>query len=439
MKKTIFNGQYYSSLSALHAEHASPSVSYQTFINRHKSGETLNEALTRPVEQRKFVLVEGVQYNLKELAAHRGISYEAVIKRVERGWSDEEIAHGKLKTVKVPKKENIKLMKSFIVSGIEYENVVKAYDAIKPVTSLNTVRARLRSRFSPEEAFDLLPRVKTRADQIRSDQKTWETQTTKGPFLVEDKQYATIAELADTFRVPYSRIWNRLKAGWNPEKAVLQKPTTEVEFDGVKYRSAHDAWTQIGQSSSAVYNSRKSAGHSLPVCLGLQPLPSQVWELYGERYDSLEKVAQKWGIGASVLKSRIQRGMSMEEALEFLPFCGRYNSTYFENQPEEAAKTGSLYLVAINFPQGPRLKIGVTKQTLKKRLSGLDFTELLKVDGLLPALVAIERRVCEAFNQYRKAPNGSFSGRTETFICEPGLREEIEKSILEMHACRNLN
>ena len=94
MKQINFKGEVYDSLKTLHRRHAVPGVSYASFYARYKAGWAIDQALTQPQNKntRQIFLVDGIEYKgLKAMAEAAKLSYEAVVKRCERGWSDHEI------------------------------------------------------------------------------------------------------------------------------------------------------------------------------------------------------------------------------------------------------------------------------------------------------------------------------------------------------------
>lgn len=98
--------------------------------------------------------------NLTDLAKDAQISYGCAYKRLIRDGTDEEIFHGRRK-VKAPPvlRGPDKRGNPTTVGGVTYPSLAAAFRAIKPNLSYVTVRARLLTGYSPDEALGVVHRV----------------------------------------------------------------------------------------------------------------------------------------------------------------------------------------------------------------------------------------------------------------------------------------
>lgn len=114
---------------------------------------------------------------------------------------------------------------------------------------------------------------------------------------------------------------------------------------------------------------------------------------------------------------------------------GVYNETYFNNNPEEAKKEGTLYcVVLVNKETHKRecLKIGITKgrgwKATLARASGFPYHEvriLKTVTGPLEEIFYLEQYLHELWQEERYISDKKFGGHTELF----NYSDEIIKSV----------
>ncbi|MBG0847681.1 GIY-YIG nuclease family protein [Pseudomonas chengduensis] len=199
-----------------------------------------------------------------------------------------------------------------------------------------------------------------------------------------------------------------------------------VEINGVRYRSAMNAWDKIGKTSFSTYQGRKSQGLSLEVCLGLEPLPKlERYEVGGKPYGSLAEIAETYNLSIGQLTSRLNN-MSLEQAVIYKPSNGRFSESIFEKNQELANTLGTLYFVRVNLTNGSLHKIGITKKETGQRFYSHDIEIIAEAKGKLYDLYRLEQKIITEFSELHYRAEDEFEGRTETFL----LMDDEEKEIL---------
>ena len=480
----LYKGLTYPSLKKLVESEANDGLSYSVVMGRIKIGWDLDEALGKPRNKnvRKYTINNKEFASLKDLAEEAGISYEAAVKRSHRGWSDEEIFYGrtkpeKIKIVKAKKSRG----KPVFVDGKEYENLTDAFNSLNPNCTLNTLRARLRERWSLEEALEVKLKIDGRKSTANTKKLTIDgvalsvaeavnrysvpsstilyrlnrgatseqavglediergallsqpednrdrKKREKKTYVVDGVFYSSVAELARAYELSPALVYNRIRDnGWTPERAVKEDTTEVVEVRGIRYRSSQNAWDEIGKTNFAVYQARKTLGHSLEVCLGLEPLPSiERYELNGKTYGSLSEVAKENDLSVGQLTSRL-KNMSLEEAVIYKPSNGRYSESVFEKDPELANTLATLYFIRVALTDGILQKVGITQKETSQRFRSHNIEIITEVKGKLRDLYELEQLIISEFSELHYRAEDEFEGRTETFL----LMEEEEKEIL---------
>lgn len=480
-----YNKKKYSSLRDLFNSEAVPGLTYACFYSRYvEKGWDLSDALTTAVHKpqcREYVVDNFTFDNLKDLAKAAGISYHAAIKRSHRGWSDKEIFYGRQDNVKkIAKKDRSQAAKKVAVNGELYESVQAAYDALTPSASMNAVKTRLHNGWSLEEALEVKERIDGRRaragirtlnienekmnameaakkfslphstvldrlkrgatdrqavglDPIKEGEVLKQKRSavnaksrTPEQYFVDGKCYSSIKELAKAYNILPRLIKSRmLKNGWPLERAVKEPVSDCVVVEGITYRSAMNAWEKIGKTNFSTYNSRKSSGYSLKVCLGLEPLPeARGFEINGVKYESLVQVSKAFDITYDQLRYRLNL-MSLEEAISYQPSNGRYSEGNIANNESHRDVTAILYFVKIKTKEGMLHKVGITKYSLEVRFRSIEYEPLSLFSGLLIDVTKIEKAVLKKFKDNLYRANEGFDGKTETFI----LTEREERSM----------
>jgi hypothetical protein len=164
------------------------------------------------------------------------------------------------------------------------------------------------------------------------------------------------------------------------------------------------------------------AGHGLRVAIGLDPLPRRSGhpsfagrhEVFGQWFDSLEEVAEHYSLSDAALRERMKK-MSLEEAVSFRPFSGRYTEAKFAADPQMAARQATLYFVRVSCKDGELHKIGITTRSIRKRL-GPRHSVIAAWRGALIDVFRAEQAVMACFRDKHYRAEDEFAGKTETFI-----------------------
>ncbi|NDJ84148.1 hypothetical protein GXP65_24255 [Vibrio campbellii] len=479
-----YNGVWFDSYRELFDRHACKGLTYAAFHSRVKSGWTLEKALNEEKNKsihRVYIVGDKKFKTLKELADSAGISYDAAVKRVHRGFSDEEVFYGKKKLTKTKKEKQHKTRGSSVqVLGVTYENLRAAHEKIKPVCSYNTLVARLRYNWSIEEALEVVPKtdgrtLKTRTLNIKGEVisvhdasvkygvsvstildrlnrgASDQVAITKGrlksgllipqsqaykarkkirkrAYIVDGVEYSSVASLARAYSVPAPLVYNRMRDnGWSAERSVKEPISDRVEVDGIIYRSSMSAWEAIGETNFSTYQGRKANGHELRVCLGLDPLPTESrYVIHGKTFSSLAEVASYYHLNSAQLNSRLNN-MSLEEAVVYQPSNGRYSRSIFKKNPELAKAPGVLYFVKISLQDGVLHKVGITQKKTRQRFQNFEFSPIIELNGSLEDLFEIEQSVKKEFKSLHYRAEEEFEGKTETFL----LTDSEERLVVE--------
>ena len=372
--------------------------------------------------------VDGVTFtSLKSLSVAAGISYAAAVARKNRGFSNQEIYWGKTRSNELgisPSDESVSNRHEKFINGIAYKNLLDAHRQIKPSASYNTIRQRLKYGWSLEQAFEIEEKIDGRKlpkkECLRKPRKNVQ-------FLVDGKEYFSVKALADAYNISAALVYNRMRDnGWPPERAVKEAPSDPVTIDGITYRSAMSAWEAIGTTNFPTYTSRKTQGLPMSVCLGLAPLPTEGrYEVDGEIYSTLPKVAEAFGLTLSQLHSRLQK-MSLADAVKYVPANGRYSLKRFNEEPELSDSVGMLYFVRIVSQSGTLHKIGVTLRTLGERFKNSDYYTIATFAGTMRNIFLLEQEILKSFQALRYRGDEDFEGKTEMFL----LMTEEESDLL---------
>lgn len=425
-----FKGFTYKSLKELCNEHSAEGVSYACVAGRMKDKWDLGKALNEPQNknERKVYKVGDMEYSsLKSLAKDAGISYEAAVKRSHRGWTDNEIFYGKFKELNSEVKVKKVLGTIVTIDGIEYGNLRVAYEQLNVSISYNTVRHRLNSGWSHQEAFGFIDKVDGR--KVPKAKKLREPKLKK-KLTVDNVEYVSIATLASAFHLPYKLVYNRINTNnWSCERAVKEPVSDQVTVDGRAFKNATKAWETMGKTNWSTYESRKLGGHSLEVCLGLQPLPSvDRYEVFGISFPTIAEVANAFNMSSSQLSGRLQT-MTLEEAVVYVPANGRYTEARFKEDPNLAYATGTFYFIKIQSKDGLLHKIGITLKAIERRFQSTNFELLAQYSGKMSDLYKIEQEVLKQFESNRYRGDEDFDGRTETFLLMAHEELEMLKTI----------
>lgn len=438
MAKTYFyEGKMFSSLSHLHKELAHPTVSYSALASRIKAGLSLNDALNTPKKQeqkaREFV-VDGVVFKgIKQLASNFGLSYDQAYRRVVRGWSDIEVAYGRSRAKKQKHKEKPadKRATAINFNGILYPNTTKLCEAFG--VKRNVFYARRRNGWSMEECLGTIPRV--RKNRARASISRIQVEC-------NGEKFPSFSAFCRRYNINYSISYNRYKLGWTPEQLAgfsaktLNKKRRPLKIKGNTYPSI-DAAAQYFSVHPSTIASRLDDGLSHEQAVGIEPI-------FGEHkitidskiFNSAADAARYYGKKPSLVQSRLGNGWGIKEALEIIKRDknsrnhGAYNEKYFVKCPQKKYVSSSLYFAHYTSHERKTHfhKIGISTRSSESRLNRTAYTYILLAEKIMPLYDAwkLEQNILNLYqdNNY-VVEDLAFDGRTECFQFSDDLEKEI--------------
>lgn len=209
--------------------------------------------------------------------------------------------------------------------------------------------------------------------------------------------FASIAELAQAYKLHPSKVARRLRNGWTTEQAVgvhdrkrLGHPNV-VTFNGMQYRDLVELANAFGLDPRNL-RARLKYGYNLEDAIqgNFRPRTSGVAQAVtfrGQHFDSYQALGKAYGQKASNVLRRLGRGWTLEQALQIAPSPPRFRN--FEGHARETkwkeARTSSegkiepipdqqgfkLYLITnlVNRRQYVGITIGNLSQRLKQHFS----------------------------------------------------------------------
>ena len=283
-----YDGVIYPSLSALARE---KHISYGAMYRRLRMGMDLEQAL-QSNQRNHTIEYDGKIYpSIKALAEEQQRVYSTLKARLERGMRVEEA-----------------LLNSRVYGGrghpVEYAG--KLYRSIRSLAierriPYQTLRNRLWRGMAVEEAL-----------------------SASGPSIeYGGKTYLSIKSLADELHVPYCRLRNRLKKGMAVNEALQNNRLCSykghpVEYEGKLYPSIRSLAKELpipyytllyrlkkGWSiEEALENNRPRGRRGDPI------------EYAGKTYPNSKALAEELQISYDILRYRLRKGMTIEEALD---------------------------------------------------------------------------------------------------------------------------
>lgn len=132
-------------------------------------------------------------------------------------------------------------------------------------------------------------------------------------------EYSSISDMCRAYGTNCAAYTARRKKGLSCEEALVSSLHAVKDYKGVEYRSIHDMCSAYGVTEDAYY-SRIKRGWSLKDALtrelsevGLR-CPKQTDHL-GNEYSSISEMCKAYGIMDETYRYRIKHGFSVEEAL----------------------------------------------------------------------------------------------------------------------------
>ncbi|PCH49310.1 MAG: hypothetical protein COC22_06805 [Flavobacteriaceae bacterium] len=313
MARTItYKDIEYSSLKACIEANAIEGLSYANVQARLKIGWTLEKALTEPVPEKykKTYTVDAITYNtLKELGDKFGLKHDQLYARARRGWTDQEIAYGKVKKAK--EKEVKKNLREITINGVTYPCIAQMCKQHN--VKMVTYRHRIKSGWSIEEAIGVKQRIDGRKNK-------------KGNlYTVNNKTYYSVCELSREFNVNENTIRDRLKKGHSIEIAIGIVPMPKIvishpkrrtyEFNNKTYKSLREISEVTGIKEGTLWGRISRTGMSIEDAVAFEVHGNEV-VCHGRTYPSISALAAAYNLPGWKVHQRIyKRGYTPEEAI----------------------------------------------------------------------------------------------------------------------------
>ena len=448
--------------------------------------EDPKEAIT-PRERKKFSVlgikhnVEGVEYpNLPSIARAYGIKENTIYKRYSRGKRGDELVPKKSRKnyIEVEKPIKIKEYKYFVNGkgyyshreicndyniplatfrlrrrkGLSYEDSVKPRDyskQSKKITvdgktysnkkeaceaykiSIHTYTSRVnRLGFSPEDA------LKTPVKKIN--RTTYKGNIVGKKITINNIDYPSLSAAARAHNIPLYVVDQRISIhGYSPEEAFnMEGKSKKITVDGKEFKSVSEAARFYKKDENQVNESVNKEGLTIEQALGIDisHLPNS-FEYKGKFYRSRKELAEDFNIKPSLLKARLIRGLSIDEAIllgnEKILSEGRYNLTILERNKELANSVCFLYFVELFLKEGTFFKIGITKKDVSERLEDHSYKEIKVIKNKLITCYKIEQKILNKFKKYANKSEelNYLEGYTEVFIPSMTLKNSIIEEI----------
>jgi hypothetical protein len=149
-------------------------------------------------------------------------------------------------------------------------------------------------------------------------------------YFIDNKQYSSLEEVSNIYKLPVSTILARLDQKLTLEEAVTTPrwSHTKVAVNGEQFPSIASASRYYGLNPGLV-RSRLANGWSIEEALGIAEHKKKITchnnkgkivTVQGVEYKSIKEAALAHGFKPRFISNRVNRGLSIEEALEIKPF-----------------------------------------------------------------------------------------------------------------------
>jgi hypothetical protein len=357
--------------------------------------------------------IEGIEYpSLKAIAEAYGLKHTRIYKRYQRGKRNDDLIPLKFRQSYIAPVDESK--QRFIVGNVEYENVSDA--CRKLGVTFNKYQARIRLKWSKEEALGIVPRIDGRKT---TSNKSTKRKKTIFPLIVFGKEYKSFAELSRIFGIKSYVLSQRInKYGKTPEEAILMDGKNKaVTVGNVEFESMAECARAFNIEPNTFYHLMKY--YTVKQIVGIENRMTSKSIVYKNKwYPSRVALAEDYGITKNELyyRSYVCK-LSFDEALN-IPS----NSSVVKSVFGSKAK---LYVAEILpdspiVPDGNKLyKVGVTQHSLSKRYKELPFEcrTVFSRDGELNHLRGIEKSIKDKFEKNRVSDfkASDFDGFTEIY------------------------
>ncbi len=322
MKKPVtFGRQTYSSLTELHRQCAHPTITFAAFYTRLRVGWPMKAALKTPrqhANKRRTFEVDGKVFkNLKALADAYGLTYRQVYQRMSRGWSKDEIAHGRKKTPKPkpklrPKKAHGRARK-ITFRGVTYPSVTALCQAFG--ANRQRLYARRRGGHSVAQALGLEPFKDKRYERPAN-------RLNRKAITYNGVKYPSIAELARAYGLKPNIMRLRLLNGWMlkhaVERQVVKRNRASFIIQGERFPSIKAASEHFNVHEMTIHY-RLKRGYTPEQAVGLEPLfGKRTFDVQGQSFATLAAATRAYGMDYETVKARLRKGWSAEKAFDLV-------------------------------------------------------------------------------------------------------------------------
>lgn len=301
----MVNNICYPSLAVAARKHKIP---LSLVRSRKRKGFTIEEALEikeREVEHPlhiKIKVEDKIFSNVKEAADFYHINPATVRNRLVNGYTANEALGIVPRKRRTAKKDD----KKIVVNGRTFANIGEAAEFYN--IKKNTIRGRLNAKWSINEAFGLVPRMK------------------KDSVEIQGKTYSSISEAAEKHSIQSYVVKARIKLGWNLEEALEIKERPEkggvsisITIEGKSFASKKDAADEYG-IHYGVFKWRIQNGWTSEQAVGIESRPVKNGQneitVQGKVFASLREASAAYGQKYTTVGRRIRDlGWSLDKAL----------------------------------------------------------------------------------------------------------------------------
>ena len=151
----------------------------------------------------------------------------------------------------------------------------------------------------------------------------------------DGKTYNSITDLCKAYNINYSTFYKRRKFGYSIKECLRQKRDVgTVVCNNVDYATIKSFSKAVGISESAV-RKRLNQGYSPEdiMLAGKKPMSKKCRFVFRNKpYSSYKQLAKVYGIPYSTLRRRLQKGMSLEDAISKRNHKGTQNTFEYEGK-----------------------------------------------------------------------------------------------------------
>ncbi len=304
MKKPVtFGRQTYSSLTELHRQCAHPTITFAAFYTRLRVGWPMKAALKTPrqhANKRRTYKVDGQVFkSLKALADGYGLTYRQAYGRMSRGWSKDEIAHGRARKI--------------TFRGVTYPSVTALCQAFG--ADRQRFYARRRGGHSVAQALGLEPFKDKRYERPAN-------RLNRKAITYNGVKYPSIAELARAYGLKPNIMRLRLLNGWMlkhaVERQVVKRKRASFFVQGERFPSIKAASEHFNVHEMTIHY-RLKRGYTPEQAVGLEPLfGKRTFDVQRQSFATLAAATRAYGLDYGIVRARLRNGWSVEKAFDLV-------------------------------------------------------------------------------------------------------------------------